>query len=844
MGKGRKMSRLCRRTICAVLSVLLVISVLTGTGNGWKRVEAKGKYNGRVINVVYDDSGSMVKTDGTLIPRWSQAKYSLEVFAAMLSETDTMNVYPMSMEGGLGFTLKGTDKNRVSTVHDMNAKYWNTPFTTVEAAGEDLLGRGTDVERWLVIITDGAFDDGDTPLEKVQSTIDSYLEKGIKVAYLGIGDSASVLNADPGRGFYTEKAADGIDVLNKVTSIANQIFSHLVLPGDCIKQNGDKYSLSIDIPTGQVIVFAQGDNASIGEMTANGTAVKPTELQNVKYSDVKPENFQDAEVDTSLKGVVAIFDSGEDPFAEGEFNVSVSGAQTVEFYYQPGVVVNAQLSYNGNPVMQDAELYEGDYEVSMNFLNPLTNMPVQSKLLDGAEFSLSVTNNGETKKLGADHGSLHLVEGGVDLEATAELPGHLELSDTKHYEVLPEPIELKLDFEMNRGSFTGVEVANGDASVKMTVTNAQDGSPLSDEAWKATQVSVSEVGGVQWDIKPGEEVSTWILTTKSPDGDAAGIAQGMLEFTASADYQVGGQYAHGTGGFGFNVIAKKNEKMSLEVVSIPEYSLIDLETEPGIVVKAYIGEDPEDRQVIDEELWNNMVLTVTTEKKIEFRFEKGTEVGEFLIYPMYYETDKDGWLSWIPKSHDRKALKTDSGEIPISISGDAESVDRAYHGETEAKINVRELSFLEKLKVLYPVLILIALILFIIIGYIVKHRIPKKMNPRCSYKSSVSSKKKIKKKPMSVFLPYVDERATVYCHDDAHECHFSNLRIRAVSKTGFKIQNANLPLKEITINDMEYEDMKAVKAQLFQYRIFRITSIDLKHHGRDLGTFEFFSSDN
>lgn len=48
-----------------------------------------------MINVVYDDSGSMYRTD-SVVDTWCQAKYSMEVFAAMLGEKDTLNVYYMS----------------------------------------------------------------------------------------------------------------------------------------------------------------------------------------------------------------------------------------------------------------------------------------------------------------------------------------------------------------------------------------------------------------------------------------------------------------------------------------------------------------------------------------------------------------------------------------------------------------------------------------------------------------------------------------------------------------------------------------------------------------------------
>ena len=50
----------------------------------------------RTINLVYDDSGSMIKTGGQYVDTWCQAKYAMEVFAAMLGERDTLNIYYMS----------------------------------------------------------------------------------------------------------------------------------------------------------------------------------------------------------------------------------------------------------------------------------------------------------------------------------------------------------------------------------------------------------------------------------------------------------------------------------------------------------------------------------------------------------------------------------------------------------------------------------------------------------------------------------------------------------------------------------------------------------------------------
>ena len=845
-GKGRLgISRRSIRGIWIALVFLFVplFSWVVPDATVDRYVEAAGKYKGRIINVVYDDSGSMVRDDdGVMIPRWSQAKYALEVFAAMLGENDVMNIYPMSKEGGLGYTLRGTDKNRVSTVHDMNGDYRNTPFTTVTSAGKALLAESSDYERWLVIITDGAFDDGKTPVSDVQAAVESYISSGIKVAYLAIGENASTLTADPSRGFYTEKAADGIDVLKKVTSIANQIFSHLILPDECISTSGSKIKLSIDIPTDEIIVFAQGEDVKIGDLSTSGKTIKPTEQMNVKYSDLFPTNsyYQGAIADTTLKGVVAKFNAGKEPFADGDFEISVSGAKTIEFYYKPGVVVNANLIYEGSPVMQDQDLFEGSYDVEMNFINPLTNMPVQSKLLAGAVFSLTIDNNGEEFFLDSDKGKdIHLKEGGVELTATAELPGQVVLTDIKNYIVRPQPIALTLEAEKKKGTYTKEEFANGEAAVSLVVTNAETGQRLSEEEWNNTKIQVSEAGGVSWDVKKGDEVSTWLLTSKAEGTES--VSDGNLSFTVAADFQIGEQDAHGTGDFSFNATALVNDTMELEVVSVPEYTLYNLEEEPGIVVKAYINKrGTKERVLIDEALWQSMTMTATTDKKMDLKAERGENVGEFIIHPMYYQTDKKGLFSWIPKSHDRKALKTDCGEITINIVGDATGTDRQYHGETSVTAKVKELSFMEKLSVLLPLLIAIAILLFLIIGYLVKKRIPKrKLNPRCFINNDVSSRKKIKKNTLTVLLPYVSEKGLVFCNDTAHQCNFPRLKIKAISNSSFRVLNTTYPLEEVEINDNEYEDIRQFRAAKFQYSTFRISSLDPNRRGRQLGTFVF-----
>lgn len=175
----------------------------------------------RIINVVYDDSGSMYMGANMM---WSQAKYAAEVFAAMLGTNDSMNLYLMSdflaspsirtprlqLNG-----RSGADAN-VKAVHDMvTTRASNTPFGVVELAYNDLLAKTAD-EKWLVILTDGDFNQ----MSKAQEN--AFFEsksQDVRVYYLAMGDDLTLgIRQDEDNDMFFAHAVDGNDVLENAQS--------------------------------------------------------------------------------------------------------------------------------------------------------------------------------------------------------------------------------------------------------------------------------------------------------------------------------------------------------------------------------------------------------------------------------------------------------------------------------------------------------------------------------------------------------------------------------------------------------------------------------------------------
>ena len=823
--RGREMK--IRKYSSCLLSLLLIFSMLLGLGIPAEAANTSGKQ--RMINVVYDDSGSMVKDLNTdqFIERWSQAKYAMEVFCAMMSKEDTMNIYPMSIEGKLGLTVKGSDQNRVKAVHDMNGKYRNTPFVTVTSAAADLLKVDESYERWLIIITDGAFDDGATPSEKVQQTLDSYNEAGIKTVYLAIGNDAQVMTGNAAKGAFAEKAADG-EVLSKVTNIANQIFTHQILNDRYIEKSGNDTKLNIDIPTDQIIVFAQGDNVSVGNLSLNGKTIKATEVQNVKYSDVIPENesYKDAVIDKTLKGVVATFEAGEEPFENGQFSISVSNATTVEYYYRPGVTVNCALLYDGVEVQSGDELYAGEYEVSLSFINPLTGKTIESDLLSDAEFTLTVLNNGEEQVITSRDGKVSLVEGDVNIDAIAGLPGHVKLSSKRSYIVLPEPIKLNLTFTPETPTYTPDRIAGNAEPIILHITNSKTGLLITDEERNAMEVVVKDANGVTWDLKKGEEAGSFELHPKSADGTLAGIEPGAVKIAVKASYQIGHQYAFGSANLGLTIGEYQGSQLQI-VISDPanNYDLNDMD-HPESMVVTVLYENPAtgEYEPLTPQMWEEFSLKAYSEERMDWTIEKGTEPGTWLVTPGFYMGDP---------------LMTASGTVRLIVRAEGISGEYEYLGEAVKDLEVTGLSKANLLAMLLPRLIAGVIFLWLLIGYIKKKRLRiGKLNPRCYFKDTASPKQRITKDFFRVILPYLPERATVKCHKSVYQCNFPDLRIEATGPRSFRIINATMPLNAVKINGESYPDMETLKNARFGFGNFEITSINPTTKRR-LGTFRF-----
>lgn len=334
-----------KKTIQRVLAaVILFAMILSGGFSEVGKVHAE-KQQGttkRAIYVVFDNSGSMYG-DGN--KAWSQATYAMEVFAAMMNyeSGDVMKVFPMhdiTTDGNTGSATKSSmeirGKDDIAQIHNMyTPKPGGTPYTQVNnAAGEltKLLNAGSVDEGWLVVLTDGDFDN-DIPASGLKADLEgkAAANENLYVQYLAIGtDVKNIPEGNADKGLYAQKAGNTSEVVNELAEISNRIFKRNEYAGYSSEDSG----LEFDIPLRKLIVFAQGKDVKIGSLkNEEGGEVKLQSDTAVSYSSTDGAGLttfvkSTPVKDTSLKGQVAVF-ADESPIVAGNYTLDVSGANQI-----------------------------------------------------------------------------------------------------------------------------------------------------------------------------------------------------------------------------------------------------------------------------------------------------------------------------------------------------------------------------------------------------------------------------------------------------------------------------------------------------------------------------------
>lgn len=491
----------------------------------------------REINLVLDESGSMFRDENGPITLWSMAKYSLEVFAALLSPNDKLNVYRLSDYGpnksGPTLALAGSQSasERVAQVHDLPLMGGSTPWRAVTAASENL-ATSQATEKWLVVVTDGVFDApdgrGDVSPEEVETHLETLAkETGARVAFMSIGDGAAEISSGEQREVIRVK--DGPELLEGMTTFANTIFGRTFVSLD---DGAEPWA--IDVPMAEVVVFAQGPDVSIGSAESSAGPIDPVESVSVAWAPNGDFSFEGPDgslkiftptADETLEGVLAKYES----IPAGDVRFSVSNARQVDVFYRPdvefGYTITSQSGTDVGNVLAAGEPYQLDY----GFRDAACN-PVQSALLDPVEYTADILANEQ------------IIQPGITPGTTIELPRNtytLNVSAVYRGGSAAAAIPLIVNastgddlYVSQMAEFPPPEQGLG-FTYSIIQPNGDDRLPTSEEwaAFDPNSVRIESSGNLEYELLKNTDIGSLTLLVRAPGGDVFAADTGTIDIT-------------------------------------------------------------------------------------------------------------------------------------------------------------------------------------------------------------------------------------------------------------------------------------------------------------------------
>jgi hypothetical protein len=499
------------------------------------------------IDVVLDDSGSMFIAPSP--QRWSYVKYALMVFAAMLGPMDEMRVFLLSQRGTVALTIQGSQsgpsQTNVNAINGLHMRGGGTPWAAVPSARDDLAGSNAQ-SRWLVLLSDGQFDDHVASSAEFSGWASSLGRTGhsFDVGFLGAGNGAPQLAPAPG--FHPANAPDDIgQILDNSASLGNQIFGRAVLT----PMGGQGTTVEPDIDLSTVLVLAQG-KAIIGTPESGKNQDQPLDLLADPVSIPQPSNppatangsSVAARSPAGLTGQVATI--ADVPAGQTYFDVG--GASRTTFYYTPRVqfgVAWVDPSTN-KPIPKGQAVVAGKYKIEYGFMDSHCNIigSDRADLLGKITLSASMSEDGDVIQSHLDSGAVYDLSAGdavvtVDGTYLDGNPAHAEIK--QHIYPAPEMGTISIP-----SSKITVSSLRSGATISATYTGAK-GRELSQKEWaaidpKAFTVKAKPDAGTEWTITKGTTPGTLKLTAVAKSGDLySADTSKNVHLTVAANYTYG-----------------------------------------------------------------------------------------------------------------------------------------------------------------------------------------------------------------------------------------------------------------------------------------------------------------
>ena len=495
----------------------------------------------RLINVVYDDSNSMLLKNRLW---WCYAKYSLEVFSAMMQDKDSMNVYFMSdSDSAPRLANLSGDKNQqqknITTIHNTVTNTSGTKFASLEKAYGDLKKTNGYDEKWLMVITDGdSFTNGETSSD-IDKLISDCSANNIKVVYLAIGN-ALVPNENTSKGIYVYKADGQVSsgdtgILSRVTQICQRIFERPALT------TATSSKLVLDVPASEIIVFAQGSNVSIGDITETKKTLSSVAMSasDKDKATINPLYVNSINIDTLNASIATFTPKNKNYIAEGSYDLSISADEYV-VYYKPCLDVLLELFDSKGNKVSDEYIPIGSYSLQywLTYPNghPKHGEMLAQNLFD-VDYTLTCEVDGAVRNLTSNN--VDLKEGKTTITVLAEYLNFSSSDASLKYVVEDftiNELEISLEYLQQNYCLSTLEKDNKGILVKVS----QDGKPIAETEWERFTAECG-IDNPDFRIVKNDD-STFTVYPQYKDGQREGTATGDISFaitvSASNDHRM------------------------------------------------------------------------------------------------------------------------------------------------------------------------------------------------------------------------------------------------------------------------------------------------------------------
>ncbi len=425
-----------------LLSIIMAVAVLvTALPSITVTVSADSLYIRKVVSIVCDDSGSMQGD------KWAYANYALQVFCGMLNSEDQLyitymsDIYEADDSGEIDTSLStGIDLSTSDGIQDSidsistHKAGGGTPFKTVQTAYQKLVeasesDTNENTQYWLVVITDGNFDDFNTKSDSGKSDLDEYFAECAttemangttpQIMFLSIGSKVTTPDEDEESGIYTYSAADADEIIDVMSEMADKISGRTRLESSDINQVDD-YRIQVEssIPLLNIVCFVQGSDAKItGVDYNNETAIEISREADLSYPSY-----------SGLVGSAYLIGDSQSAMGSGTYTITFDqeiDLDDVIILFEPALEVKMTVTLNGEEITDfkdlDNAMASDTVSAACKIYEMGTDTEISSSLLpSGTGFEITISEGGEIKATAGDEMAISdYILSNIETEVTA-----------------------------------------------------------------------------------------------------------------------------------------------------------------------------------------------------------------------------------------------------------------------------------------------------------------------------------------------------------------------------------------------------------------------------------------